>query len=417
MTPHLSCAGGPVPDGAPPVGAVPAGRHSPGMDADDAQRREALVGLSRLAEPGDRRLVELVREAGPLEALERIRAGAGPDAYRIRLAELAVGRYLEMADSLGARIVVDGDPDWPSGLDELAAPPLCLWVSGPADLSALSRRGVAIVGSRACTAYGKRVASELAAELTDRGYLVVSGAAFGIDAAAHSGALAAGGPTVAVLACSLDRCYPSAHRDLIGRIAETGAVVSESAPPTSPAAHRFLLRNRVIAAMTAGTVVVEAGLRSGALNTARVAGDLLRPVGAVPGPVTSAASAGCHVAIREQRASLVADAADVVDLIGRYGIDAAPHPSEPPRPQDDLDEEVVRVLNAIPYRRGVDAEALTVIVGLPARQIRAALAMLELRALVARGPRGYRKTAQPPSTVPGPAPARTRPTLPTLTFE
>ena len=159
-------------------------------------------------------------------------------------------------------------------------------------LDELVDRSVAIVGSRASTAYGEHVAGELGHQLAERGWTVVSGGAFGIDAAAHRGALAAEAPTVAVLACGVDRPYPAAHGALLHRIAETGLLVSEWPPGAAPHRHRFLVRNRLIAALTRGTVVVEAAARSGAQATARRARKLGRQVLVVPGPVTSAMSVG-----------------------------------------------------------------------------------------------------------------------------
>ena len=163
-------------------------------------------------------------------------------------------------------------------------PPVGLWVRGPARLDELADRSVAIVGSRASTAYGEHVAGELGHQLGERGWTVVSGGAFGIDAAAHRGALAAEAPTMAVLACGVDRPYPAAHGALFDRIAETGLLVSEWPPGCAPLRHRFLVRNRLIAALTRGTVVVEAAARSGAQATARRARMLGRAAPGRPGP-------------------------------------------------------------------------------------------------------------------------------------
>src|SRR5699024_86003 len=203
-----------------------------------------------------------------------------------------------------------------------AAPPLALYRRGdtwPVD----TRGAVSIVGSRAATPYGVRIAGEMAAAAAACGTVVVSGAAFGIDVAAHRGALAAqdlagstSGTTVAILACGIDRSYPSAHRAVLDAAAAAGAVVSEYPPGSVPARHRFLVRNRLIAAMSGVTVVVEAGRRSGSLNTATTAANLGRTVTAVPGPVTSAMSVGCHDLIRDHRAEIVTDFDDVAGLLG-----------------------------------------------------------------------------------------------------
>ncbi len=175
------------------------------------------------------------------------------------------------------------------------------------------------MGSRAATAYGTHVTTEIAADLAERGWTIISGAAYGIDAAAHHGALLAGGRTTAVLACGADVPYPYGHATLLGTIAASGTIVSEYPPGRPPTRTRFLARNRIIAALSAGTVVAEAGLRSGTLNTARQARELDRALMAVPGPVTSAQSAGCHQLIRDAGAACVTSAADVLTRIAATG--------------------------------------------------------------------------------------------------
>ncbi len=199
------------------------------------------------------------------------------------------------------------------------ARPYALWLRGEADLRYCCLQSVSIVGARAASAYGTHVGTEMAAALAARGWAVVSGAAYGIDACAHQGALAADGVTIAVLACGVDHAYPAGHYDLLASIAAQGVLVSEWPPGRTPNRLRFLIRNRVIGALTRGTVVVEAGLRSGALNTARHARDLHRPVMAVPGPVTSEVSAGCHKIIREWGAICVTSAQDVLELLTPLG--------------------------------------------------------------------------------------------------
>ena len=188
--------------------------------------------------------------------------------------------------------MIPGDEEWPTQVDQLmttetlderGGPPLGLWVRGPMRLDELDA-SVAVVGSRSATTYGTAVAGEIGARVARAGYTVVSGAAFGIDQAAHRGALAAGGRTVAVLACGVDRAYPAAHRALLDHLATTAAVVSELAPGRSPTRIRFLSRNRIIAALTRGTVVVEAAVRSGALNTAGLGGAAPPAADGSPGP-------------------------------------------------------------------------------------------------------------------------------------
>ena len=305
---------------------------------------------------------------GTLAALRDGRLGGTRERhYRTRLGQVDVDLDLEVAGRDGVRLVVPGDDEWPQQLHDLGpATPLLLWVDGEGDLSALTRRAVAVVGARACTAYGEHAAAELAAGLGDRGWTVVSGGAFGVDAAAHRGALAVDAPTVAVLACGVDVAYPAAHDRLLAHIRATGAVVSELPPGARPTRGRFLERNRVIAALARGTVVVEAAARSGAKNTAGHADSLSRPVMAVPGPVTSAMSAGCHELIRVAGAALVTDARDVVDIVGDLLTDASPERRGERRPHDDLDAATLRVLDALPLRSWVAPDGVGRVAGLDA---------------------------------------------------
>ena len=280
----------------------------------------ACATLTYLAEPGNITLGALLSVAGPTEVLARIRYGT-PDAtaaprttlgrWRARLAQVPADAGLAGAQRKGIRLICPGDPEWPPQLDNFGAHrPYALWARGN-DLRAACGQAVSMVGSRAVSAYGTHVATDLATGLAGRGWTVISGAAYGIDAAAHHGALLAGGPTVAVLACGADVAYPRGHATLLATIAVRGTIVSEYPPSRAVSRTRFLTRNRVIAALAAGTVVIEAGLRSGALTTARHARKLGRPVMAVPGPVTSAQSAGCHQLIRDG-ATCVTSTADVL---------------------------------------------------------------------------------------------------------
>jgi len=221
---------------------------------------------------------------------------------------------LAAAERDGILLICPGDPGWPPGLDDLGtARPYALWVRGTTNLAACCEKSVAIVGARAASAYGTHVATEIAADLAGQGWIIISGAAYGVDAAAHGGALAVSGCTIAVLACGPDIAYPREHHGLLADIAARGALVSEYPPGRRPDRGRFLARNRVIAALAlGGTVVIEAAARSGTLVTAQHASDLNRPLMAVPGPVTSVMSAGCHALIRERRAALVTNGADVL---------------------------------------------------------------------------------------------------------
>ncbi|MGA4801858.1 DNA-processing protein DprA [Streptomyces lavendulocolor] len=325
------------------------------------EERRARAALTRVVEPGDEHGGRWLRELGAVGLLRRLTSasyehdpltGAGEQrvhGFRARAARADPERDLAAVEACGGRFVVPGDPEWPSQLDDLGdARPVGLWVRGRPDLRRWALRSVAVVGARACTPYGAHMAATLASGLAERGWVVVSGAAFGVDGAAHRGALAAGGATVAVLACGVDRAYPRGHAELIGRIAEQGLVVGELPPGSHPTPSRFILRNRVIAALTRGTVVVEAEYRSGSLVTARAAQRLGRFTMGVPGPATSGLSAGVHELLRGE-AELVTDAAEVAELVGDIG-ELAPPRRGPVLPRDLLDPAGARVLEALPAR-------------------------------------------------------------------
>ena len=359
----------------------------------------ARAAWSRLVEPGDLVAGALVQALGPVEALDWVRAawlrgaaGGGPHAglsapalarldralggWAARREGLDPRRDIDAVVRLGGRVLVPEEPCWPARLDDLGpAAPACLWQLGVAPLEPLLERSVALIGARACTPYGERVAAEVAGGVADAGWTVVSGGAYGIDAAAHRATIAAGGRTVAVLAGGLDRPYPAGNVRLLAAAAQTGALVSEVPVGSVPSRTRFLQRNRLIAALTRATVVVEAAWRSGALSTAGHAAGLLRPVGAVPGPVTSAASAGCHRLLREGAAVCVTDAPEVLELAGGG---PAPEPMVADVPGDGMSPEVRRVLDALPLRSGIRPEALTRASGLSLGDLRSCLGRLEL---------------------------------------
>lgn len=318
----------------------------------------ARVFLSRVLEPGDEVAGRWLRELGAMEVAGRLRDG-GPQLVGItdkrwaglldRAREAEPERDLAAAREAGMRFVVPGAGDWPGQLDDLGdARPVGLWVRGRPSLRMWALRSVAVVGARACTGYGAHMAATLGAGLAEHGWVVVSGGAYGVDGAAHRGALGAGGAAVAVLACGVDRCYPRGHTELITRIAEQGLVIGELPPGGHPTPSRFIVRNRVIAALTRGTVVVEAAHRSGSLATARAAQRLGRHTMGVPGPATSALSAGVHELLRSD-AVLVSDAAEVVELVGDMG-ELAPERCGPVLPRDLLDPGARRVLAALPGR-------------------------------------------------------------------
>ncbi|WP_395363986.1 DNA-processing protein DprA [Streptomyces sp. YH02] len=328
--------------------------------------RLARATLSRAVEPGDEHAGRWLRRYGATGFLDRLLdttpvprgdeadafPGTGPRrvaSWRLRAAAADPHRDLTTIHDLGGRFLVPGDTEWPRQLDDLAdTRPLGLWVRGPADLRTWALRSVALVGARACTPYGAHIAAELATGLARQGWVVVSGAAYGIDGAAHRGALAAGGATVAVLACGVDTPYPRGHDQLIRRVAEQGLVVGELPPESHPTPSRFILRNRVIAALTRGTVVIEARHRSGSLVTARAAARLGRHTMGVPGPVTSALSAGIHELLRGD-ATLVTDADEIVELVGDMG-QLAPARRGPVLPRDLLAPAAAHILEAIPAR-------------------------------------------------------------------
>jgi DNA processing protein len=329
------------------------------------QERRARAALTRVFEPGDENAGRWLRQLGPCGLLTRLTSPEGGQVplvgakeqrlggYRTRAAMAVPERDLSAASAVGGRFICPGDQEWPSQLDDLGeAAPIGLWVRGLPDLRMWSLRSVAVVGARACTSYGAHVAASLASGLAERGWVVTSGAAFGVDGAAHRGALAAGGATVAVLACGIDVAYPRGHAELIGRIAEQGLVIGELPPGDHPTRSRFVLRNRVIAALTRGTVVVEAEYRSGSLVTARSAQRLGRLTMGVPGPVTSGLSAGVHELLRGEGV-LVTDAAEVAELVGHIG-DLAPERRGPVLPRDLLDPVSAGVLEALPARGVAD---------------------------------------------------------------
>ena len=375
------------------------------MTPGQRELRRARAYLSRVAEPPAQALSELIDEIGPARSARLVAAGQVP--HRVA-AETAARRGHDRAEAdlsaiatIGGRLVIPEDSEWPTQsfscfttpaaqADERWRAPVALWVRG-SRLDEVSARAVAVVGARAATGYGEHVAAEFGYGLAECGFAVVSGAAFGIDGAAHRGALAAEGLTVAVQACGLDRCYPAGHQGLLDRIATDGAVISEYPPGTQPARHRFLVRNRLIAAFAAGTIVVEAGVRSGARRTATAAAALGRVVMAVPGPVTSALSAGCHLLIRDEQAVLVTRPEEVLEAIARIGEDLAPPLTTPHRRTDDLSPELRAVYEALPARACRHPEQLVHDSGVPLHRVRSALPLLELQGLVRCGTTGWHR--------------------------
>jgi DNA processing protein len=376
--------------------------------ADRDEDRVARVALTWLAEPGNRAVWGLVERAGaartlallldgdvadgPLRAMVAARRRAG-DARRF--AEVALRRGAR----LGARLVVPSDDEWPARVGDLARvelrtggrvnqdtrPPLCFWVRGGPPLGATLDRSVAVVGARAASPYGVHVATELAYGLAGQGWSVVSGGAYGIDAAAHRGALTGGGRTLAVLACGVERPYPVGNSALFEQILDRGLIVSEWPLGAEPLKHRFLIRNRVIAAATAGTVMVEAAARSGAAQTMGRVLSLGRPAMVVPGPITSAMSVGCHAILRAAPyARVVTSTEEVLEEVGRIGEYLSTPPRGPDRRQDALDEESALVLEALPAAGTSTPEEIAAAAGLDLRLVLRRLSLLELAGLVVR---------------------------------
>ncbi len=406
----------------------------------------ARAYLSRVAEPGSGVLWAFVEQLGPLAAAEAVRRRQAPGpvlaATVARAGHADAAADLDAAARHGVRLLTPESADWPhfafSALEASArrrsgaraasdvvdlVPPLALWARGPAELRTAAVRSVAVVGARAATSYGEHVTAELAFGLARRDVTVVSGGAYGIDAAAHRAALAAEGATVLVSAGGLDRAYPAGHAALFDRVAETGLLLSESPPGAAPQRHRFLSRNRLIAALATGTLVVEAAARSGARNTANHTIALGRPLMAVPGPVTSALSAGCHELLRREhgRALLVSCVDDVLDVVGSIGetLDSASaggrsdalHGVDPVDPLDPvraaldgLDPAARQVFDGLPARASVREDELALRCGVGVVEVLRALPLLRLAGIVESDDSGHRIAR---GALTGRAPSRT----------
>ncbi len=378
-------------------------------DVDEATLTARLM-LSWLFEPGSKAVHFLVAKHGPQEALNRVLRGHvpedlhGPAASRLQGEDPAAVAERLFADAyrLGVRIVVPESQDWPSTLDDLSRisvdtkkdrierdtfPPHALWVRGTLPLMDLPSRAVSIVGARAASGYGLHMAADIAYGLSSRGWTVISGGAYGIDAAAHRGALAGtefGGSTVAVLACGVDRPYPVAHQGLFEQIVQSGLLISEWPPGAHPYRNRFLIRNRVIAALSRGTVLVEASARSGARFTLRRARELGRPTMVVPGPATSANFIGNHEILRtEVTARLVTNAAQVIEDAGPMG-EFAELARGPIRPFDHLSSVDQQLVDAAPRRDGALASQIAAEAGIGLREALAILPSLAVRGYLHR---------------------------------
>jgi DNA processing protein len=369
----------------------------------------------RAADVGDTVMGRLVARYGAAGAVEAIRARTLPaefvaqeaqqerppdvtarlKAWHARLAAANPAADLEAGEKSGARLIIPGSPEWPTQLDQLGpGRPLGLWLHGTADLRFSCLKSVAVVGARSATAYGVHIAAEFGVGLSESGWTVVSGGAYGVDGAAHRGALVADSSTVVVLACGVDVCYPSSHDTLFAAVRKQGVVVSECPPGVHPTRARFLIRNRLIAALSRGTVVVEAAVRSGALNTAAHALSLNRHLAAIPGPVTSRMSAGCHRLLRERKAVCVTSPEEMIELVGVIGDDLAPQSRTPAVPRDRLNESTRKVLDAIPSRGGAGPASIAVAAGLSLDAALSALGGLAAAGYIERSPDGWRLRKQ-----------------------
>ena len=375
----------------------------------------ARASWTGIAEPGDRAAGELVASLGAGGALTalvdtwplaRILDAASAAGSQLTAADLeaALARWtprlesgvalvaLRQAVRFAVRLLVPGDPAWPAGVDDLGPhAPIALWLRGNDATLAAAQHSIALVGARAATGYGEHVTMEASAGLVDRGFAIISGAAYGIDGMAHRAALASSGQTVAILAGGVDRFYPSGHDALLARIVEAGAVVSElpcGAPPTK---WRFLQRNRLIAAASQATIVLEAGWRSGSLNTAGHAASLGRPIGAMPGPVTSAASAGCHRLIREYAATLVTSAAEMAELVHGTEVHDSEVQARPDTPQGRADSTSLRVrlTDALSLRAPRSVDDLAARSGMSIAEVQAELGALEIDGGAVQRDRGW----------------------------
>jgi DNA processing protein len=407
------------------------------LDRDAIRDRFARSTWTGIAEPGDRTAGLVVQALGAADALDAVVARwpapqwsaaiiqSGVDGvpesefqqaierWQPRLKSAAALLAVRQAARYGARLLVPDAPGWPIGVDDLGLhAPIALWVRGIEGALAALDSSVAVVGARSATNYGEHVTMEVSAGLVDRGYAIVSGAAYGIDGMAHRAALASHGTTVAFLAGGVDRFYPSGHDALLTRMVEAGAIISELPCGQPPTKWRFLQRNRLIAAASQATVVIEAGWRSGSLNTAGHAAEIGRPIGAVPGPITSAASAGCHRLIRDYNATLVTTAEEIAELLGgqprpgnsqiesgsRTGL-GSPVELVETRPRS---AEETRLLDAISQTSPREVPDIAARAGLSIAAVQSLLGALEIEELVIERERGWVKKKPKDPTLPPP---------------
>ncbi|MDR1354667.1 MAG: DNA-processing protein DprA [Propionibacteriaceae bacterium] len=362
------------------------------------EERLARAALSQVCGAGSLRLVALLAQWGAVETWHRV--CAGDDGWATKATAVQPESIAVAAQQHGIRFVIPGDAEWLDALtvletsaatvDGLGGLPVGLWVRGPLSLVDAAARAVAIVGARAATRYGEVVAQEFASDLADAGFAVVSGGAYGIDAAAHRGALGVGGVSVGVYAQGLDTAYPPGNRRLYEQLCAEQVVLSEAPPGVTPTRYSFLARNRLIAALAKGTIVVEAAVRSGARNTANWTGLLGRILMAVPGSVMSAASLTPNRLIRDGEAALVANAEDALALLADLGTFSETPFCAAARSFDLLTPEQRTVHEALPARGACDITELAIASSLAMPKLQAALTTLELLGLAVQVTDGWR---------------------------
>ncbi|HRO31566.1 DNA-processing protein DprA [Citricoccus sp.] len=401
--------------------------------------RIARAALTRLVDPGDVLGLSAVRVWGAVRALDLLTGRDQPSAderqelslsvqsagtpltsrgwrngrerWNARSGTLAPERDLETLHRLGGGLLIPGDPGWPPAVEDLGpAAPVALWYRGTGGMPR-AERTLAVVGSREASAYGRTATRMLTGGIGARGITVMSGGAYGIDALAHQTALGSGTgepATVAVLAGGLDRFYPAGNEQLLRDVASSGLLLSEMSPGTSPTRHRFLQRNRLIAALSGAVLVVEARWRSGAQNTAGHALGLGRDLGVVPGPITSATSAGCHRLLRESPAVIVTQVEEALELLPG-GLVAGSGPGTPgqrtpgtgpsggsggaadDRPHDHLTVEELLVYEALPMRNAAPVDRLCSVAGLGPGTVLGVLQKLHRQGLADQQAAGWRR--------------------------
>ena len=370
---------------------------------------EAAATWSLLCEPGDSMAGMLRRAIGLEESLFEIRRAKSAkdllpllpqdpfrapqfsstledslECWKRRLVSTNINKALETLSALDGFLITPQSQDWPKGLFDLGdAAPAALWAMGQKEVFS-NQSTVSIVGARIASSYGLEVTKDIVNSMATKDYVVVSGGALGIDAQAHRIALDARASTIAIMAGGLDRLYPPRNLDLFEQIKSSGLVISEMAPGISPARWRFLQRNRLIAAIGNATVVVEAGFRSGSINTAGHANEIDRPVGAVPGQINSTRSAGCHRLIKERRAELISTPADLFELLGLRAQEVACN--------FGLTDNQIRVLDSFGYFEQT-TERVSGISGMTLSDANYALVALEKFGLVLRTSSGWVKTS------------------------